>query len=270
MQLRALHRDAELADQIERVVAAQAGEIEILREDQHAEDDERADHAPARQSGPRFPAGRGRLMRRPRPVHRRPAAHPREQDDRDERQQRAPCEARLAARHDDERREQRAERRSQVAADLEHRLRQAVAPARRHPRDPRRLGMKDRRSDAHQPGRHQDRAEGRRHRQQQQADQRERHPRDERIRRRPAVGIHADDRLQQRRRQLQRERDEPDLREVQLKRRLQDRIDRRNQRLDRVVQQMRHADRRQDADDGGARGPRRAMGPVCRKGRHGE
>ncbi len=50
--------------------------------------------------------------------------------------------------------------------------------------------------------------------------------------------------LQQRGGQLHGERDEPDLREGQIEGRFQDRVDRRNQRLDRVVQQVRHADRR--------------------------
>jgi hypothetical protein len=36
-----------------------------------------------------------------------------------------------------------------VAADLEERLREAVPAARRHPRHARRLGVEDRRSDAH-------------------------------------------------------------------------------------------------------------------------
>ena len=42
---------------------------------------------------------------------------------------------RLAARHDDERGEQRTERRAEVAAGLKQRLGEAVAAARRHARD---------------------------------------------------------------------------------------------------------------------------------------
>ena len=48
---------------------------------------------------------------------------------RDERGQREPRDARLAARQHDERRQQRAERRSEVAADLEERLREPMPPA---------------------------------------------------------------------------------------------------------------------------------------------
>ena len=56
----------------------------------------------------------------------------------------------LPARHDEERRQQRPDRRADVAADLEQRLREPVPPARRHPRDARGLGVKHRRPDAHQ------------------------------------------------------------------------------------------------------------------------
>ena len=162
-------------------------------------------------------------------------------------------------RHDDERGQQRTERRSEIAADLKHRLGEAVPPARRHPRDARRLGMEDRGSDADEAGGDQDRPERAGDRQQQQADQRERHPADERVRHRPAVGVHPDDRLQQRRGQLQGEGDQPDLREGQRERRLQDRVDRRDQRLNRVVQQVRDADRREDAGDRLAAGLRRTL-----------
>ena len=51
---------------------------------------------------------------------------------------------------DQERPDQRAERGSDVAADLEERLREAVASARRHPRDAGRLRVEHRRADAHQ------------------------------------------------------------------------------------------------------------------------
>jgi len=47
VQLRARHRDAEAADQVERVIAAEAREIEILREDQHRQHEERAHDAGA-------------------------------------------------------------------------------------------------------------------------------------------------------------------------------------------------------------------------------
>ena len=58
---------------------------------------------------------------------------------------RKPRDAALAVRQHDERREQRAERRAEVAADLEHRLREAVPSARRHARDARGFRMEHRR-----------------------------------------------------------------------------------------------------------------------------
>ena len=91
--------------------------------------------------------------------------------------------------------------------------------------------------------------------QQQQPAQRGAHADGERIRHRPAVGVGADQRLQQRRGDLERERDQADLAEVERVVLLQDRVDRRQQRLDHVVQQMREADRVQHRE--------------CRPGRHG-
>ncbi len=71
----------------------------------------------------------------------------------------------------------------------------------------------------------------------------------ERVRRRPSICVETDDRLEQRRRELLRKGDQTNLREAQLKRRLEDRVNRGNERLDRVVEQMREADRRQHAEE---------------------
>ena len=71
----------------------------------------------------------------------------------------------------------------------------------------------------------------------------------ERVRRRPPVGVDADHRLQQRRGQLERQRDQPDLPEVEGVGTLEDRVDRRQHRLQHVVQEMAEADRQQDAED---------------------
>jgi hypothetical protein len=54
--------------------------------------------------------------------------------------------------------------------------------------------------------------------------------------------------LQQRRGNLERERQQADLPEVQAKAVLEDGVDRRKQRLDQVVQKMRNAHGRQDRD----------------------
>ena len=66
------------------------------------------------------------------------------------------------------------------------------------------------------------------------------------IRDRLAIGVETDQRLQQRGDALQHQRDEADLTKTQIERGLEDRIDRRQQRHDEVVQQMAKADRRQD------------------------
>ena len=88
----------------------------------------------------------------------------------------------------------------------------------------------------------------------------------ERERLRAAVGVQPDQRLQQRGGELERERDEADLREVEANRRiLQDRVDRRQQRLDSVVQKVRHAQRRRAPRRSCLPGPRPASGRVVRR-----
>jgi hypothetical protein len=152
---------------------------------------------------------------------------------------------------------QRSHRLPEVAADLEQRLRKAVASARCEPRDARRLRVEYRRSDADQRHRGEDGEKRRRHRQQQQSDQRERHPRRERVRLRAPVGERADDWLQQRRRHLVGERDQSNLSERQFVHVLENRVGRRQHRLHQIVQPVADADgakdpeRRAVRDDGG-------------------
>ena len=85
-------------------------------------------------------------------------------------------------------------------------------------------------------------------RKRQQADQGEAHADDKRKRLRPAVRERADQRLQQRCAHLEGERQQADLAEVEAVIVLEDRVDRRKQRLDQVVQHMRYADGGQDGD----------------------
>ena len=87
-------------------------------------------------------------------------------------------------------------------------------------------------------------------RQHDQADQRAAHAGDQRIGLRPAVGVHADHGLEQRRGQLKRQRDQADLAEVEAVGVLDDGIDGRQQRLHHVVQQMREAERENDRRSG--------------------
>ena len=138
-----------LLDQVERVEAADARDVEVLREDQH------------QQHGDRASTLRARQRRRSRPRSRRAPAPPRGA----RAYQRLTCssstmpssaasaeprDAALAERHDHRRRDQRPERAAGVAADLEQRLRQAVLAARGQARDARRLGVEDRRAGADQ------------------------------------------------------------------------------------------------------------------------
>ncbi len=102
--------------------------------------------------------------------------------------------------------------------------------------------MKHRRSDAHQSGGREQRRERRRAGEHEQPDHGEGHADDQRIGRRAAVGVVADERLQQRRRHLLRQGHQPDLGEGQGKRGFEQRINGRNQRLDGVVEQVRSGD----------------------------
>ena len=92
-----------------------------------------------------------------------------------------------------------------VAAGLKERLRQAVPAAGRRARDPRRLGMEDRRTDADQGRGQEQQRKRRRHREQQQSAERETHADRQRVRLRMPVGVEADERLQQRRGHLTRQ-----------------------------------------------------------------
>ena len=75
------------------------------------------------------------------------------------------------------------------------------------------------------------------------------HPAGERVRLRPSIGVEANERLQDRRGHLKSERDQTDLDEAEMKARLQQWIDRRDERLNRVVEEMGKADREKDRED---------------------
>jgi len=129
-------------------------------------------------------------------------------------------------------------------------LREAVAAAGRHPRDARGFGMKDRRAHPDEGRREQDRRIVGREREQQQPAKRGRHADGQRVRHVAAIGVDADQRLEQRCRHLERQRDQADLHEAQLEIALEDRIDRHDQRLHHVVDHVRGADRPQHAERG--------------------
>ena len=73
-----------------------------------------------------------------------------QQEDRQQRGGREPGDAALAARHHDEGGQQRTDRRAGAAAHLKQRLGEPVPPAGRHARNARRLRMEHRRAETHQ------------------------------------------------------------------------------------------------------------------------
>ena len=201
MQFRTLNRNMEPVDQIKRVVAAQARQVKELGKHERQQHTERNRNPPRREIrmnqrllGPcRMPECLAPFV---------PGAHVGEQNDGEQCRESEPHNAVLAARQDDECREQRPERRPRIPSDLKHRLRQSMLAARGHARHPRRLRMKDRRPHPDQSRSNQNERVVRSRRQQRQPHQRESHPERQRIWFRLAVGIEADQRLQQRRGEL--------------------------------------------------------------------
>ena len=96
--------------------------------------------------------------------------------------------------------------------------------------------------------------------QQHQADQREGHARGQDEIQRPLVQAHPDQRLKEGGGELEDESDEADLEEAQRESLMEDRIERRRQRLHHVVEHMRGAERDQDANR------RRFHPPTARRG----
>ena len=218
MDLRVGHRQVEFMDQVERVVRTQAGGVDVLGEQQHHQHDDPGHHRPRAETLPPRAAAAvpPASARRDRGMARVPHADGAQQQDGEQGRGGEPGDAALPVRHHDERRQQRPDRRAGAAADLEQRLGEPVAPPAGHPRHARRLRMEHRRAHPHQRRGEQDHAVAMRHRQQQQPDQAARHRDRQRERLRPPVGHHADDRLQHRGGKLERQRDQPDLAEIQL------------------------------------------------------
>ncbi len=258
--LRRLHRHAEFLDQKERVERAEARRISVLREQQDDQDRDRQRHACRARyrrldDGIRSQRGSGALLADVDVS----SGGPGHQDHGDERRDGEVGDAALPSRHDDEGRQQWPQRAAGLAAELEDALRHAVLPARRVAGHPCRFGMEDRRADA-------DAGRG----QQQQriaagggeadeASQGEPHADHHRIRHRMLVGVEPDQRLQQRGRDLEGQRHQPDLTEIERIGGLDDRIDRRDQRLDHVVEQVRDAQCDQHGHGGALGDPSRGI-----------
>src|SRR6266850_3302701 len=109
--------------------------------------------------------------------------------------------------------------------------------------------MKNGRTDAHQPRRHQNGPVTRRQRQRYQADQSYSHANREKIRTVMPIAVQPNQRLQQRSRESSSKRNQTDLPEIQMKRIAQKRINRRQQRLHRVIQQMTKTDSQQNLEN---------------------
>ena len=214
VHLRGLHRDVKLGDQVERVVADQARQVEVLGEDQRDQNRHRPRDLAARQV--RFRRARRARFRRHAGMALVPCAHAHQHHDGEQRRAGKPRDAALPGRKHDERRQQGTHRRPGVAAHLKQRLRQAVLSAGSHARHARRFRMEHRRAHADHRHRRQNHGEGGRRCDQDQPHQRERHAGRQRVRRRPMIGVEPHQRLQQRRRQLRGERDQPDLAEIQV------------------------------------------------------
>ena len=223
MQLRALHREVESVDQVERVVVRDARQIDVLREDQRSSTASVVATCLAARAPARSRAALRRVDAR-QAVRLVPDAHvPQDRDRRDG--QHATTRRRLAGPSASRRRPPRAGRAPSrdCPPSWNSDLREAVPAARRHARDARRLRMERRTSPMPTAWR----------RPRSSADscapstarhspvKREAHADREREGRRPPVGGEADDRLQQRRGDLVRERHEADLREGQPERRLE-------------------------------------------------
>ena len=249
MDLGGLDGEAEFADEIEGVIAGQAGEVEIFREDQGQQDGDRGRDLAAGEQGQLLGMERGRLGPARSQMIAIPAAHIPQHGHGQQRHQREDGDAALPMGHHDEGGQQRSDGGADIAADLKEGLRQAMPPARGQPRHPGGFGMEDGGAGADQGGGQQQQIEMVRHRQQQEAAEGGAHADGERKGLGMAVGVVPHHRLQDGGRHLEGQRDQADLHETELERALQQRIDRRQQRLDHVVEQMGEADGGQHRKD---------------------
>ncbi len=233
-------------DQVEGVVAGDAGQVEVLGEDQHQKHDHGAGH---RRLGQAHGGDGGLGGADARQAHALvPMAHAPEHQDRDHRGQRAPGDRAVAVGQHHRGGQERPQRRSEVAADLEQRLGQSRPGAGRHPGHARTLRVEHRRPHADHAGRdHRHRIVLR------QAEQQEAHEGEDRAARqgeghRPAVGDQSHHRLQQGGGELEGEGEQADLAEAEMEAGLQGRIDGRQQRLHHVVEHVAEADGEDDPE----------------------
>src|ERR1700730_9759109 len=272
MNLRAPNRHVKLVHQIKRVVRTEARQVKIFRKHQRHQDRQRPHNFLSRQMPVRFSGNRSNNV----PSQRRrraqlrlrrsaffgPGPDIRKQNNSQQPHKRKPRNAPLPARQN-KRRQQRPQRRSRVSSHLKQRLRHAVLSARSHARHARRLRTKYGRPHSPQSRRNQYGRVTGRERQRDQPDQRNPHANRQEIRFVMPVAVQPHQRLQQRCRERSGERDQPNLPEIQMKRVSQQRINRRQQRLHRVIQQMTKANRQQNLKDRFGPRVRASFGSKC-------
>ncbi|EGE55424.1 hypothetical protein RHECNPAF_930071 [Rhizobium etli CNPAF512] len=238
-QLRLLHAEFELVDDIEGEVAGYARHVDVLRCRQQHEDQQRPDDPVLRQrQGSTDGSPAGVLA----PMAHVPVAHPAQHDHADHGDGGKPRDAVLPERQHDEGGKQRTDRLAGIAADLKKGLRKTVATTGGKTGDTRRFRMEDRRTEADQACRQQQQCETAGVAEQNKTAKGARHADRQRIGHRPAVGDDPDHRLQQGSGDLKRHGKKADLHEVQVVIRLEQRVERGEQRLHDVVQHMTEAD----------------------------
>ena len=150
IDLRVLHRNLEMVDQIEGVETAEARGVDEFREHQRQQDQKRQAHRPRPRLWRTAGTGRGGVLWAE--MMAVPAPDAAQNADGGKRNHPEPDNTGLPARQNDPGGQQRPERRADIAADLEQALRHAVAPARGDARHARGLRMEDRRANANCSG----------------------------------------------------------------------------------------------------------------------
>ena len=242
-----MHVNVEPLDDVERVEGREARYVEELGEDQDREHQKCARHTPR---GELDPADDGplRCRRRKRQAVAIPPADIEQEDHAEERDHREPRQARLAEGHHDQRRQQRPQRRTDIASDLKQGLSESIPAARGKPCDAGRFRMEDGRAQADHRGAEHEHGVGRGPCKHQEPAKGRAHADGQRERERTAVRIKPHHRLEQRGGDIEGERDDADLGEIEREGILQHRVDRRQQRLDHVVEEMGEADRGKRGD----------------------
>src|ERR1700730_14772314 len=146
-----------------------------------------------------------------------------------------------------------------MAAALEKRLGLAGCSSGSQAGEGRRFRVKHSGANAHERSRSEDGSVAGGQRESQQSGQGDTHAHREGIGLRPAVGMETDERLEDGGRQLLGEGDQAYLAEIEMEGILEERIDRGNQRLQRVVQEVEEADGEKNLEDG-------LLTSVCRSG----